>query len=118
MSSLVLDASVAAKWFLPSAHEPLVTEALALLRSYTQGQLRFIVPDLFWAEFGNIMWKAARLGRCSRQESESAISVMRGHRVPASACSRASSVLPREMAGCLKEASRFGVALQITADPN
>ena len=83
MSSFVLDASVAAKWFLPSAHEPLVIEALALLRSYTQGQLRFIVPDLFWAEFGNVMWKAARLGRCSRQEAESAIAVMREHRVPA-----------------------------------
>ena len=66
MTTVVLDASVAAKWFLPSPSETLRDEAFNLLGQYANGELRFIVPDLFWPEFGNILWKAARQGRCSR----------------------------------------------------
>jgi hypothetical protein len=44
VNTVVLDASVAAKWFLPQ--EPLVPEALHLLERYVGGQLRFVVPDL------------------------------------------------------------------------
>ena len=46
MSLLVLDASVAAKWFLPRVGEPLADEALALLRRYAEGEIELIVPDL------------------------------------------------------------------------
>jgi hypothetical protein len=35
-------------------------EALALLRQYSAGNIEFVVPDLFWAEFGNILWKCVR----------------------------------------------------------
>lgn len=73
MSAYVLDASVAAKWFLPSSGEPLAEEAVALLKSYTRGSVRFIVPDLFWPEFSNILWKAERQGRCSKQSAAEAI---------------------------------------------
>jgi predicted nucleic acid-binding protein len=69
----VLDASVAAKWFLPRAHETLTEEALRLLEGYSKGDTRFLVPDLFWPEFGNILWKAVRLGRISRQSAEAAV---------------------------------------------
>ena len=65
MTTVVLDASVAAKWFRPPADETLLEEALDLLGRYTKGEVRFIVPDLFWPEFGNILWKAMRQGRCS-----------------------------------------------------
>ncbi|HSP67307.1 MAG TPA: type II toxin-antitoxin system VapC family toxin [Bryobacteraceae bacterium] len=63
MSLFVLDASVAAKWFLPRTGEPLAEEALALLRRYAAGDIEFAVPDLFWAELGNILWKCVRAGR-------------------------------------------------------
>ena len=59
MKTLVLDASVAAKWFLPAAGEPLTSEAQDLLARFTHGRIRFFVPDLFWPELGSVLWKAA-----------------------------------------------------------
>jgi predicted nucleic acid-binding protein len=82
MSLLVLDASVAAKWFLPAAGETLPDEALHLLRCYTNGQIRFIVPDLFWAEFANILWKAVRQGRCTKTTANAAVAAMRDRNLP------------------------------------
>jgi len=71
--SYVLDAGVAAKWFLPPTTEPLSSEALALLQRYTKGQFNFVVPDLFFAEFANVLWKAERYGRCDRAVADAAI---------------------------------------------
>jgi predicted nucleic acid-binding protein len=65
VTACVLDASVAAKWCLPTVDERLVPEALALRTALDQGELRIIVPDLFWIEMGNILWKAVRVGRVS-----------------------------------------------------
>jgi predicted nucleic acid-binding protein len=82
MSLLVIDASVAAKWFLPERDETLVEEAWQLLGRYAKGQTRFVVPDLFWAEFGNILWKAVRRGRCTRQAAETGLESMRSRGLP------------------------------------
>lgn len=82
MSVYVVDASVAAKWFLPAKLEPLVNEALLLLARYSSGQLQFVVPDLFWAEFGNILWKAVRTGRCSKNVAETAIDSLKARNLP------------------------------------
>ena len=73
MSAYVLDASVAAKWFLPPNGEALVEESLNILDGYSQGEIQLFVPDLFWPEFGNVLWKAARLGRISIESAEEAI---------------------------------------------
>jgi predicted nucleic acid-binding protein len=73
---------VAAKWFLPTDNETLVAEALRLLDGYAKGQTRFLVPDLFWAEFGNILWKAVRLGRISRQSAEAAVVAIEERKFP------------------------------------
>jgi len=79
LTSYVLDASVAAKWFLPAADEPLSAEALRLLRLYAKAQISLIVPDLFFPEFSNIFWKAERRGRCNAAMADSAISeILRG----------------------------------------
>jgi predicted nucleic acid-binding protein len=82
LSLLILDASVAAKWFLPGAGEPLANEAVALLRRYAAGEVQFAVPDLFWAEFGNILWKAVRLGRLSRKLATEALTDMLHYGLP------------------------------------
>ena len=71
MRLLVIDASVAAKWLFQD--ETLVTEAVALLDRYDQGKVQLLVPDLFWAESGNILWKAARRGRCTREKAEASM---------------------------------------------
>jgi predicted nucleic acid-binding protein len=80
--NVVLDASVAAKWFLPRAGEPLAEEALALLRRYADGEIELIVPDLFWAEFGNVLWKAVRMGRVLEKAAVEALTDMLKARLP------------------------------------
>src|SRR5437867_12527076 len=54
MTKLVVDASVAIKWFLP---EPLSLEARRILDDYQAGTLSLLAPDLINAEVGNIVWK-------------------------------------------------------------
>jgi predicted nucleic acid-binding protein len=82
VTTCVLDASVAAKWFLPPAHETLTEEAFGLLERYARGRTRLLVPDLFWPEFGNILWKCVGLGRISRQSAEAAIAAMEERKIP------------------------------------
>jgi len=72
VTTLVLDASVAAKWAMPAAGEPLTDEALRLLKRYRSGEVDFVVPDVFWVEVGNVLWKGARRGRWSRSDAEEA----------------------------------------------
>jgi len=73
VNACVLDASVAAKWFLPPRDESLVPEALSLFERFTEGALRLSVPDLFWPELGNVLWKAVRQGRMSGDAAEEAL---------------------------------------------
>jgi predicted nucleic acid-binding protein len=82
VTTAVLDASVAAKWAFPAAGETLVEQAVRLLRRYAQGEIRLIVPDIFWAEFGNISWKGVRQGRWSRALAEKAVSAMLARQFP------------------------------------
>jgi predicted nucleic acid-binding protein len=82
VTTFVVDASVAAKWFLPAAGETLTQEALQLLKRYAAGKLRFLVPDLFWAEFANIMWKAVRQRRWPQASAEAAVLAMRDRNFP------------------------------------
>ena len=83
MSAYILDASVAAKWFLPH-DEPLAEESLSILDGYSQGKLQLFVPDLFWPELGNVLWKAVRLGRISIESAEEAIGSLSGLSIPTS----------------------------------
>ena len=57
MNRFVVDASVALKWCLPAATETLVLEAEELLASYREHNAAFLVPDLFWLELANGLWK-------------------------------------------------------------
>ena len=50
MRTLVLDACVAIKWYVPEAHSD-----IALALAVTEPQ--WIVPDLFFPEVGNVLWK-------------------------------------------------------------
>ena len=70
MKSLVLDASVAIKWAVPFAREPLTDESLRLFKRYVDGEVDFIVPDVFWAEVGNVLWKGTRQRRWRQDEAE------------------------------------------------
>lgn len=77
MTSVVVDASVAVKWCLPSLREELVAEAEELLASSRRDEVRFLVPDLFWVELANALWKAVRRAEISSDNAESAMSFVR-----------------------------------------
>lgn len=83
MKACVLDASVAIKWSVPAAGENLVAEAFRALDRYTAQELDFIVPDIFWAEIGNILWKGVRQRRWSSDSAEIAAMEMRNRRFTA-----------------------------------
>lgn len=82
MSVLVVDVSVAGKWFLPAKGETLLEEAFRLLRQYAAGEIRFLVPDLFWAELSNLFWKAVRQDRWTQASAEAALRAMRERKLP------------------------------------
>jgi predicted nucleic acid-binding protein len=73
---------VAAKWALRETGEQLVVEALELLDQYGEGKIEFLVPDLFWIELGNVLWKAVRLRRCTRAVAENGMAEMRQRKLP------------------------------------
>ena len=73
MTTCVLDASVAAKWYLPASGEPLAAEARALFRGHTAGRMEMFAPDLLWPELGNVLWKAVRLGRMTAPAARQSI---------------------------------------------
>jgi len=75
--TFVLDASVAVKWAMPLVREPLTDESVRLLKRYIAGEVDFIVPDVFWAELGNVLWKGVRLRRWNRDEAENVASDMK-----------------------------------------
>jgi predicted nucleic acid-binding protein len=77
LKTLVLDASVAIKWAMPLAREPLTDESVRLLKRYVDSELEFIVPDVFWAEIGNVLWKGARQRRWRQDEAEAVAADMR-----------------------------------------
>ena len=63
---LVVDASVAIKWYVP---EPGSVQATALLGA---GHL-LLAPDLLIAEFGNILWKKIGRGELTALEAEAIV---------------------------------------------
>lgn len=82
MTELVLDASVAVKWVLSDTLEPLSREADHLLRQYGAGQIDLLVPDVFWSEVANALWKSARRGKISAQTAREALEMMLAHDLP------------------------------------
>ena len=77
MSRIVLDASVAVKWFLPEKVETMATEALALLDRSGRNEIQIIVPDLFWVEFASVLWKAIRRGNFPKDSADAALASLK-----------------------------------------
>lgn len=66
MVKLVVDRSVAFKWFV---EESLSSEARHILDGFRAGTFDVYVPDLMFAELGNILWKKERLHGLARQDA-------------------------------------------------
>jgi predicted nucleic acid-binding protein len=82
LNQIIVDASVAAKWVLPSVDEPLTDEAFELITRYTKSELEIIVPDFFWVEMGNLLWKAARLKRWTAADARTALTSLEEYQFP------------------------------------
>lgn len=63
MSAVVIDASVAVKWFLPEPHA-------AAARTLLTGRRTLLAPDLIWAEVGNVLWKRLQRAELTRDAAE------------------------------------------------
>ena len=66
MSRLVIDASVAAKWFFPEEHS---AAAMRLLSPRNT----LLAPDLIWAEVANIAWKRHRRKEITLDEARAIV---------------------------------------------
>ena len=66
MTSCVIDASVAIKWYVPEEHRD---QAIRLLNLAASGEMEFHIPDLMYCEAGNILWKKVRLGELTGREA-------------------------------------------------
>ena len=63
MSAVVVDASVAVKWFLPEPYAQAARRVLA-------GRRTLLAPDLIWAEVGNVLWKRLQWAEITRDVAE------------------------------------------------
>lgn len=105
MSSIVVDASVAVKWFVPEVHSG--PAATWLGRGYD-----LLAPDLIFSEVGNIVWKKVSRGELAKDEGRM---VLRGFEsVPFAACStRKLLPLAFEIALGLKRTAYDGMYLAL-----
>jgi len=66
MTSRVVDASVAVKWYVP---ERFSEQASLLLHAARAGEVALFAPDLIVAEFGSVLTKKASVGELTREEA-------------------------------------------------
>jgi predicted nucleic acid-binding protein len=124
MKTVVVDASVACKWVLPSDDESLTGEAARLLDAFVDKKIRFVEPDLFWAELGNIFWKAVRQERWTRELADIALNAMLERNfptVPSKVLLRQANVIASEFDRSLHDSLYVALALRargelVTAD--
>ena len=82
MTTFVLDASVAVKWAIPVEEEALTSESVRLLKRYRDGEIDFVVPDIFWAEVANVLCKGVCGHRWSSLIAEQTASDIRRRDFP------------------------------------
>ena len=63
--SLVVDASVAVKWYLPEVSTEVAVE---VLESGVRGERRLVAPSLLAPEVGNVLWLRHRRGDLSVED--------------------------------------------------
>ncbi len=63
MKKIVVDASIVVKWFIPEIHSE---HAIRLLNK----PIKFLAPNLIYAEVGNILWKKLRLKELTQESAQ------------------------------------------------
>jgi len=70
VTRLVVDVSVAIKWFLVEAHADAARQVLA-------PENDLVAPDLIWPEIGNVLWKKRRRREISSEISQAILADFR-----------------------------------------
>jgi len=74
VTSLVVDASVAVKWFVPEVHG-------TAAQKFIDPRYQLFAPDLLWPEFGNILWKKQTRRQIPPQVTRQILTDFRRYRV-------------------------------------
>lgn len=74
MSNVVVDTSVAVKWFVAEQHS---VEARRILDQYQDGAVSLLAPDLLVAEFYNVIGKKHDRGMLSQSDAQSILAAFR-----------------------------------------
>ncbi|MFM6402358.1 type II toxin-antitoxin system VapC family toxin, partial [Planktothrix sp.] len=69
MSKFVVDANVAIKWVLPEIHSEIAQRLL-------DDTYELLVPDFFFSEIGNILWKRVRRGETTLELAQTDLTVL------------------------------------------
>lgn len=72
VKEIVVDSSVAIKWFVP---QPNSIKASEILNAYQDGSLSLLAPDLIYAEVGNIIWKLHRFQGVSQVDTAAILNI-------------------------------------------
>ena len=75
LGDVVVDASVGIKLLLPEDHTTQVRQLF--VSSLVEGSRSILVPDLFFVECANALWKTVRRGDIPQEEAESGIAYLR-----------------------------------------
>ncbi|MCU0551636.1 MAG: type II toxin-antitoxin system VapC family toxin [Leptolyngbya sp. Prado105] len=70
----VIDTNIAIKLFIP---DPLSAKAEALFLHLQNPQTQFFIPDLFYIEFTNVLWKYVRANQFSAEQATLALDRIR-----------------------------------------
>jgi predicted nucleic acid-binding protein len=71
MKKVVVDASVAVKWFVPEIHSVAAARLLV-------PEIVLCAPDLIGPEFGNILWKKVRRAEITADEADQILGAFSG----------------------------------------
>ena len=51
-------------------------------KRWLDSKIHLIVPDFFWVELTNVLWKAVRRGRCTRETAVTALAALLDYQIP------------------------------------
>ena len=60
----------------------MASEARGLLEHWTRAKIELSAPDLLRIEVSNVVWKAARAGRCKVAEAQAGLKILTSYNLP------------------------------------
>ncbi len=58
------------------------TRLCVFSKRWLDSKIHLIVPDFFWVELTNVLWKAVRRGRCTRETAVTALAALLDYQIP------------------------------------